>query len=138
VIKSLIMENNEPIIFNFEKLIVYQRSVDFIDFVYSLTDKFPKSEIYNLTSQYNRASTSIALNIGEGSGGTEKDFINFIRISYKSLNECIVCSTIALRRNYISEVENEECRKKLSEISRMLSGLSNSLKRKIESNAINK
>jgi four helix bundle protein len=125
------MENNEPLIFNFEKLNVYQKSVDFIDFVYGLTDKFPKSEIYNLTSQFNRASTSIALNIGEGSGGTEKEFVNFIRISFKSLNECIVCSTLALRRDYILKAEEEECRKKLSEISKMLSGLSKSLKNKI-------
>ena len=125
------MESNAPIVFNFEKLIVYQRAVDFVDFVYTLTDKFPKSEIFNLISQFNRASTSLPLNIGEGSGGTEKDFINFIRISYKSLNECVVCSTLALRRNYISKAENDECRKQLSEISKMLSGLRNSLNKKI-------
>jgi four helix bundle protein len=126
------MKNSETLVFNFENLIVYQKAINFIDYVYDLTNKFPKSETYNLISQFNRAATSIALNIGEGSGGTEKDFVNFIRISFKSLNECIVCSTIALRRNYISLSENEECRKRLSEISKMLSGLSKSLKNKME------
>lgn len=125
-------EENGTLVFNFEKLKVYHKSIDFIDFVYELTSKFPKSEIYNLVSQFNRASTSVALNIGEGSGGTEKEFINFIRIAFKSLNECIVCSTISMRRNYITTKEDDECREKLSEISKMLSGLSNSLKRKLE------
>jgi four helix bundle protein len=122
-------EENGTLVFNFEKLKVYHKS---IDFVYELTSKFPKSEIYNLVSQFNRASTSVALNIGEGSGGTEKEFINFIRIAFKSLNECIVCSTISMRRNYITKKEDDECREKLSEISKILSGLSNSLKRKLE------
>jgi four helix bundle protein len=121
------MENNSDPIFNFENLMVYQKTLGFIDEVYILTDKFPKSEIYNLTSQFNRASTSIALNIGEGSGGTKKEFISFIRISYRSLNECVVYATLALRRKYISRSENDECRKKLAEISKMLSGLSRSL-----------
>lgn len=126
------MTKKERVIFNFEKLLVYQKSVDFIDFVYSMTDTFPKSEMYNLTSQFNRAATSIALNMGEGSGGTKKDFINFIRISYKSLNECIVCSTLALRRKYITNENDDECRDRLSEISRMLSGLSKSLQNKLK------
>jgi four helix bundle protein len=126
------IEEREILVFNVEKLKVYHKSIEFIDFGYQLTNKFPRLEIYNLVSQFNRASTSIALNIGEGSGGTEKEFINFIRIGFKSLNECAVWSTISMRRNYITKKEDEECRKKLSEISKMLSGLSNSLKKKIE------
>lgn len=113
--------------FNFENLVVYQKSLDYVDFVYSLTSNFPKDEVFGLTSQFKRAAVSISLNIGEGSGGTVPEFRNFIRISYRSLNECVVCSTIARRRDYITEKQLQESRTKLLEITRMLSGLTKSL-----------
>lgn len=113
--------------FNFESLVVYQKSLDYVDFVYSLTSNFPKDEVFGLTSQFKRAAVSISLNIGEGSGGTTPEFRNFIRISYRSLNECVVCSTIARRRDYITEKQLQESRNKLLEITRMLSGLKKSL-----------
>jgi four helix bundle protein len=121
------MEKSNRDFFNFEKLLVYQKALNYIDFVYTLTEKFPKEEIFNLTSQFKRAANSIALNIGEGSGGTPKEFRNFIRISFPSLNECVVCSTPAIRRNFITNEQNEKSREQLLEITRMLSGLRNSL-----------
>lgn len=118
-------------IFNFEKLIVYQKSLDFIDFVYELTSRFPIEEKYNITDQFRRAATSIALNIGEGSGGTDKEFNSFLRISKRSLKECVVCTTIAFRRKYISFNEEADLRKRLVEIAKMNSGLSKSIRSKI-------
>jgi four helix bundle protein len=119
------MENN--VRFNFEKLLVYQKALDYIDFVYMITEKFPKEEIFGLTSQFKRAANSIALNIGEGSGGTTKEFQNFIRISYRSLNECVVCSTIAKRRTFLSMEAENRSRNMLLEIAKMLSGLKDSI-----------
>jgi four helix bundle protein len=125
------MDTNNRNYFNFEKLLVYQKALDFIDFVYDVTEKnFPRDEIFGLTSQYRRASCSIALNIGEGSGGTTAEFKNFIRIAFRSLNECVVCSTIAKRRKFVNEEQNEKARQMLQEITRMLSGLRNSLPQK--------
>lgn len=114
--------------FNFENLIVYQKALDYIDLVYILTDKFPKDEIFGLTSQFKRAANSIALNIGEGSGGTKNEFANFIRISYRSMEECVVCTTLAHRRKFINEKQFMESRTKLLEIARMLNGLRKSIK----------
>src|SRR6478736_6546076 len=110
------MEKSNRDFFNFEKLLVYQKALDYIDFVYLITEKFPKDEIFGLTSQFKRAANSIALNIGEGSGGTTKEFKNFIRISFRSLNECVVCTTIAIRRNFINQDQNERSREQLLEI----------------------
>lgn len=118
-------------LFNFEKLIVYQKSLDYVDFAYSLSEKFPKNELYSLVDQYRRASCSISLNIGEGSSGTKKEFINFIRISNRSLRECVVCTTISFRRKYITLEENNKSRELLIEIARLNSGLSNSLKKSL-------
>ena len=113
--------------FNFEKLLVYQKALNYVDFVYTVTDKFPKDEIFGLTAQFKRASYSIALNLGEGSGGTTNEFKNFIRISFRSLNECVVCTTIASRRKFISNEQEEDSRAMLVEMAKMLSGIRNSL-----------
>ena len=123
--------NNENV-FNFEKLIVYQKSLAYIDFVYDLTINFPREETYGLTSQWRRAANSIALNTGEGSGGTTKEFSNFLRISKRSIKECVVCTTISLRRKYISETEEIESRGRLVELAKMNSGLSKSIRKKLE------
>lgn len=114
--------------FNFEKLIVYQKSLDYIDFVYDITANFPNSEKYSLVDQFRRASVSISLNIGEGSSGTKKEFINFLRISNRSLRECVVCTTVSFRRKYIDDNVCEKLRALLVELAKLNSGLSNSLK----------
>ena len=114
-------------IFDFEKLKVYQKSLDFIDCVYALTDQFPAKETYNLTLQFKRAANSISLNIGEGSGGTRKEFIKFLTIARRSLRECVVCTTISYRRKDINEMTQLELRSQLTEISKMLSGFTNYL-----------
>ena len=55
---------------------------------YVLTKAFPKEELYGMTSQIRRASSSIPANIAEGSGrGTKKDFVSFLRIAQGSLRE---------------------------------------------------
>ncbi len=125
------MSNQNENVFNFEKLIVYQKSLDFIDNVYDITDKFPQNERFNLIDQYRRAATSIALNIGEGSGGTDKEFNSFLRISKRSMKECVVCTTIAFRRKYITLDEEVLMRSKLVELAKMNSGLSKSIRSKI-------
>jgi len=55
--------------YKFERLKVYQLSLDYIDKIYVLASRLPRNEEYNLGSQSRRAATSIALNIAEGSTG---------------------------------------------------------------------
>ncbi len=62
--------------FDFENLKVYQRALEYVDFVYSITKSFPKTEMFSLTDQFKRASISICLNIAEGSGGARKNLID--------------------------------------------------------------
>lgn len=120
----------EQIKFNFEDLKVYQQSLDFIDYVYSLTSKYPKIELYGLSSQYNRAAVSIALNISEGSGDTDAQFHRFLQMAADSLRECVTCSTIGFRRGYISHEENDKARMMLLNILKMISSLQRYLKTK--------
>lgn len=110
------MENPK---FKFEELNVYQKSLDFVDDVYSITKKFPKEELYGLTSQYKRASVSIPLNIAEGAGDTDAQFNRYLQMAWDSSKECVVCSTIAKRQGFITEQDDKNARIKLSELAKM-------------------
>ena len=55
--------------FKFEKLKVWEKAIDLTKDIHDLTRKFPKEELFILTSQIKRAADSVALNIAEGSTG---------------------------------------------------------------------
>lgn len=114
--------------FSFEKLLVYQRSVDFADRVCSVTEEFPRGYGF-LVDQLNRASLSIAANIAEGNGRfTVPDRRNFFGIARGSVQECVPLLELAARRMLITPETHTELKSVLEEISRMLSGLINGLK----------
>ncbi len=74
-----------------------------------ITTKFPKKEMYNLTSQTMRAVDSVALNISEGSiGQTNPEFKRFMGYSIRSLAEVVTCLHKANRRKYITANEFEK------------------------------
>jgi four helix bundle protein len=116
--------------FAFEKLKVYQKSVDFADTVASLTESFPSGYGF-LRNQLNRASLSIAANIAEGNGRfTKADRKNFFGIARGSVQECIPLLELARRRSLLSDAEHERLKSSLEEIARMLSGLINGLEKR--------
>ncbi|MDP2688317.1 MAG: four helix bundle protein [Aequorivita sp.] len=116
--------------FNFEDLNVYQKSLEFVDSVYNVTNSFPKEEKFGLTSQFLRAATSISLNIAEGSGNSDAQFNRYLQMALDSVRECVVCPTIATRQKYVTEEQNDDFRKKLVELSKMISSLQKYLKNK--------
>ena len=95
--------------FKFEKLIIWQKAMDFGENIFQLSYKFPKDEIFNLSSQIRRAVDSIALNISEWSiWQSNPEFKKFIGFSIRSLAEVVTCLYKASKRNYISEEEFRE------------------------------
>ena len=87
--------------FAFEKLLVYQKSVDFADQVCSKTECFSRGYGF-LTDQLNRAAPSIAANIAEGNGRfTKADRRNFFVIARGSIQECVPLLELAVRRNFL-------------------------------------
>lgn len=88
--------------FKFEKIIVWQKAMDYGESINEMTQLFPKKEIYNLSSQIRRAVDSIALNISEGSTGqTDPEFKKFMGYAIRSLTEVVTCLHKAKRRKYI-------------------------------------
>jgi four helix bundle protein len=92
--------------FKFEKFIIWQKAMDYAESTNTLASKFPREEIYNLSSQIKRDVDSIALNISEGSiGQSNPEYKKFIGYSIRSLAEVVTCLYKAKRREYISEIE---------------------------------
>lgn len=110
--------------FNFEKLEVWKKAIDFADLLYSLTQGLPAEERFGLTVQIRRAAVSVSSNIAEGSSRNSKiDFARFLEIAEGSLFEVISQTAIALRLGFISEEDNQKVYRAADEQSRMQSGL---------------
>jgi four helix bundle protein len=104
--------------YKFEQLEVWNISLEYLDLIYSLAEKLPKSEEYNLRSQIVRAATSISLNIAEGSTGqSDAEQARFLGIAIRSLIETVACQHIIQRRGY---VQNESTLTEISEVSQTL------------------
>lgn len=97
--------------------------------IYILTAKFPKEEIYGLTSQIRRSAISILSNIAEGSGRiSTKEYIYFLSIAKGSCKEVEAQLIISQDLKLIDETL--EIFEKIEQINKMLSGLIKALKNK--------
>jgi four helix bundle protein len=97
--------------FDFEKLIVYQKAVDFADIICDHTEHIERGYGF-LADQLNRAALSISNNIGEGNGRfTKADRKHFFRISRGSVQECVPMLELARRRQLVSNEDHAALRK---------------------------
>jgi four helix bundle protein len=114
--------------YNFEKLDVWHKAIDFADVIYDQTRSFPPDERFGLTNQLRRAAVSISSNIAEGSSRSSKsDFARFVEIATGSVFEVVSQSFIARRQTFLSEAHFRTIYEAGEEQSRMLSGLRRSL-----------
>ncbi len=113
---------------DYKDLKVWQKGIEIVDMVYELTAKFPKEELYGLTTQMRRAAISIPSNISEGFVRSHsKEYKHFLQISLGSCAELDTQSIIAGRRNYITEKELAELAEAINHEIRMLINLINKL-----------
>jgi four helix bundle protein len=114
--------------FNFEKLDVWQKAIEFADLIYNNTRAFPAKERFGLTNQLRRAAVSISSNIAEGSSRSSKsDFVGFTEIAAGSVFEAVSQAFIARRQSFLSKDQFSKIYADAEELSRMLSGLRKSL-----------
>ena len=114
--------------FNFEKLAVWQKAIDFADLVYKCTRKFPADERFGLTNQMRRAAVSISSNIAEGTSRmSQTDFGRFIEIATGSVFEVISQAFVGRRQGFLNEERFRAMYTAAEEVGRMLSGLRKSL-----------
>ena len=115
--------------FKFEKLNVWQKSIDFADTIYSSSRSFPADERFGLTNQIHRVRCSVASNIAEGSARPDPDFAKFIGYATGSLHEAVTQAFIARRQGFLTDESLNRIYGDAEEMSRMLSGLRDSLAR---------
>ena len=116
--------------FGFENLEVWRKAIEFADFIYDATRRFPDDERYGLRSQMRRSAVSVSSNLAEGSGrGSNAEFSRFVGIGYGSLMECISQSHVARRQRFLTEEAFKGSYDRAERLARMLSGLRSSLQR---------
>lgn len=94
------------LVFGYRKLIAWQQADELAHYVYNLTLKFPKDELFGMTSQLRRAVLSVPLNIVEGHArNNKKEFHRFLAIALGSLVETEYLLEFAFKRGYINEVD---------------------------------
>lgn len=117
---------------SYRDLFVWRRAKTFASRIYRVTEKFPRDEIYGLTSQTRRAAVSVASNIAEGQGRiTTGEFVHFLGQARGSLLELDTQLPIAADLTYFKPGEYEALDKELYQILGLLNRLIESLPRKV-------
>ena len=118
---------------SFEELTIWQEARELTDRIYILSKRFPKEELYGLTSQIRRASVSIMSNIAEGfNRRSTKEFINFLIISRASISEVQNDLYISLDLNYINKKDFETIYNHAQKISMSINKLITYLKSQVK------
>ena len=119
---------------SYKQLTVWQKSINLVEGIYTLTSEFPNAEIYGLTSQMRRAVISIPSNIAEGQKRKDlPEYLQFLRIANGSAAE-LETQLIISKRLYPSlNFSNSELL--LEEVQKMLTVLIRTLKSKKQSTA---
>ena len=106
---------------DFKELEIWKRSHKLTVDIYRATQKFPKEEIYGLTSQIRRAVSSIPTNIAEGCGRrTNAELANFLNIASGSASEVEYELLLAKDINYLTDIQYQQFAKEVREIRSML------------------
>ena len=117
--------------FKFENLEIWKDSVELTGIVHDVSSKFPRAELYVLTSQIKRAADSVCLNIAEGSTGqSDPEFSKFLGYSIRSGIEIIACIYVAKRRKIISEGDFSEIYNFTDNLIKRIQALRNTLRKK--------
>jgi len=101
--------------------------------VYVCTRKFPRDEIYGLTSQMRRAAVSVPSNIAEGKGRYSiKELVQFLYRARGSLLELETQLEIAHELTYLNSIEFHRLKGMTEELGRIVNGLVNRFQAQIE------
>ena len=114
---------------SYKDLIVWKKAIELVGAVYELTNQFPQTEIYGLTSQMKRSAISIPSNIAEGSRrGTPKDYRHFLLNSFGSGAELETQIVLAKTLPFGKNLNYQKVDTILEEIMKMLNTLIRTLR----------
>jgi len=114
---------------DFRQLKVWEKSHQLALAVYKVTAKYPKEELYGLTSQIRRASMSIPTNIAEGCGrNTDTEFARFLQIAMGSASETEYQLLLSYDLEFLTKAQYDQLNTDVTEIKRMLASLLKTLR----------
>ena len=114
---------------SYRDLVAWQKAVDFAVEIYSLTRTFPKSELYGLSSQLQRAAVSVASNIAEGHSRSTATYLHHLDVSDGSLRETETDLIIANRVGFSKLETHLSLLGQADEVGRLLHGLARGVER---------
>jgi four helix bundle protein len=119
--------------FRFEDLRIYHKALEYVDWVYvaaknTKDDHFMKS----FFERFLISANGIALNIAEGSSRNKSQFVYYLKMAKSSVRECVVLSTIAQNRGFISNPAFDDSKNRLMEMTKMIGALIGSLQRSVK------
>lgn len=119
-------------VYSYRDLNVWQLSIELVEEIYEVTQRFPKEELYGLVSQLRRAAVSVPANIAEGQQrDSTKDYLRHVAISLGSLAEVRTLLEISQRLHFLKRERGSELDAKAERIGRMIRALQKSLKKKL-------
>ena len=114
---------------SYRELNAWQKSYALALAVYQATRTFPRAEVFGLTSQLRRASVSIPANIAEGYCRHGRgDYLRFLSIAQGSVGELDTLLSLAHDLSYLDDVTLNQLAGSLTEVSKLLTGLTKSLR----------
>lgn len=107
---------------------MWRKAKDFAVSIYRETERFPKEELYGITSQLRRAAVSIASNIAEGFRRTsKKEKVQFLRMAYGSGAELETQLIIAKEIGYLDSFNYQRLSSDLGEVMKIINVVVNKL-----------
>ena len=115
---------------DFHDLEVWKAGMEITKDIYKVTEKFPKSELFGLTSQMRRAAVSIPSNIAEGNGRFYvKEYLQFLHISQGSLLELMTQIELSKELGFLQKNDFFRLYNKAVSLNKMLKSMINKLRK---------
>ncbi len=128
-------ERYQQSFFRFEDLRIYHKSIEYNNWVHKAVNYFGDDSKFTLAVPFTKAAQTIALSIAEGSSRQKQQFSYYLKLSKSSIRECVVYTTIAKELGFFSDEQDEESRRHLMELTKMIGALIASLGRTDEERA---
>ncbi len=118
---------------SYRDLTVWQKAMDLAEKIFSLTAKFPREQNYVLSTQMQRAATSVPSNVAEGHArSSTKEYLYHVSVALGSIAELETQLMLCRRVNLLSEIELENTLVLADEVGKMLRGIQRGLKEKLK------
>ena len=116
---------------SYKDLNVWRKADELAGLVFDITEKFPRTYLFNLTDQLRRSALSIPTNIAEGCASFHsKELLQFLNVARRSLSETLYLLSFAHKRSLITQDQMNKLDGMIEDIGKMINGLANSIRKK--------